>query len=118
MKTYEPIRGWLARRTTRAIVIEVDYFANPDKDEEWATKARAKMPSETAFRRELCRDWTSAAGDAFYPEFRDKKERFVFVCKGMLDAPIYRGWDFGWGRQPVSGSSMTPPSTGCGSSAS
>ena len=96
MKTYEPIRGWLARRTTRAVVVEIDYFANPNKDEEWAAKVRAKMPSEAAFRREHGRDWTSAAGDAFYPEFREKKERFVHVCRGMLDAPIYRGWDFGW----------------------
>lgn len=83
-------------------VMEIDYWADPAKDEAWADRQRKLMPSNNAWRREYCRDWTTASGTAFYPEFAMQKERYIRPAVGLLaDEPVVRSWDFGYRRPGV-----------------
>lgn len=81
------------------VIMELDHWAHPDKQtQEWEDLARAEMPSEVEFRREHKRDWTSASGKTYFPEYARKKEHYARRVGGLLDAPVARGWDFGyWG---------------------
>lgn len=98
-----PIPGYRERLTERGIrVIELDVQADPvkrsfDNGAAFLRKARAKMTSESKFRRELLRDWSAGEGDIFFPEFMGNggRQRYVVPIPHLLDAPIYRGWDFG-----------------------
>lgn len=97
----EDIPGFSVRRTSKGVtVVEIDYWADARKDEIWAEKQRRGSPSDVIFRREFMRDWTSAAGESFYPEFVARPEFYVRPCPGLLPAPIIRGWDFGY-RHPA-----------------
>lgn len=98
------IRGYRERLTpgTRFKVIEIDFTADPAKDNpEWLAE-QYRLLGESKTRREVLRDWTVAAGDAFYPEYSnrggDTKYRYRFP--GLLRQAIIRGWDAG-GRHPV-----------------
>ncbi len=78
-------------------VVELDYVAHPDKrSKEWETRAR-KTLTEKQWRREYLRDWTTAAGASFYFEYdrNGGDKTYVRDPGGLLDLPIYRGWDFG-----------------------
>lgn len=79
-------------------VVEIDYWADPDKrDPAFADKLRRAM-GETKFRREFLRDWDTGEGDIFYPEFHTwgGRQTFVRAAPGvMANQPVYRGWDFG-----------------------
>lgn len=111
----EPIPGFNVRWTPAGIcVVELDYFADPVKrTPEWLADARRAYPSHRDFRREFLRDWTSPAGDVFYPEWHlnGGDELYVRPSPGIIDAPVVRGWDFGFRmpscvwlqRSPVSG---------------
>jgi hypothetical protein len=99
-KYREDIPGLGVRRTARGwVVIEIDPWANPAKDEAWLDQKRRSAVSEVAFRREYLRDWMSAAGQSFYPEFMERPERYIRAATGLLrDLPVIRGWDFGYRR--------------------
>lgn len=100
-KPLEPaIPGFNVRRTSKGIVVvEIDPWADPAKDAAWLEAKRRKMPSEVAFRREYLRDWTSAAGTPYYPEFSESPKRYICACTGLVPGqPIIRGWDFGYRR--------------------
>lgn len=101
-RTYPAMQGVKVRRTPRGIVVfELDYVADPAKcDPAWAAAMRLKMPSDKEWRREFLRDWTSAAGDAFYPEFGLEPHRFIRRAPLVLDLPVCRGWDLGY-RHPA-----------------
>lgn len=95
------IPGFRVRRTSKgAFIVELDYWADPRKDEVWAEKMRRGMPSEVQWRREFMRDWTSAAGESYYPEFVARPEFYIRACMKLINAPIIRGWDFGF-RHPA-----------------
>jgi hypothetical protein len=79
-------------------VARLDYFADPERDAEWLEKERLRSRDKRAFRREYLRDWSSAAGTPFYPEWSDHggHETHVRAATGLLkNQPIIRGWDFG-----------------------
>lgn len=78
-------------------VLELDYGADPEKNEAWAAEQLRDSGSMRAFRREYCRDWSSAAGDSFYPEVDlfEPEELFREAPGVLPDEPIIRGWDFG-----------------------
>lgn len=106
MKDYRTdIPGFVVRQTPADIVVvELDYFADPDKSTpEWLAKARKAYPNERDFRREFLRDWTASSGENFYPEYHQfgGDKRYVIPSAGLLqDVPIERGWDFGF-RNPA-----------------
>jgi hypothetical protein len=55
--------------------------------------------SEVAYRREYLRDWTSAGGQSFYPEFMERPQRYILRAPGLIQGqPVVRGWDFGYRR--------------------
>lgn len=95
------IQGFKTRWTSRDfLVLELDYVADPAKDEAWAQQELNDSPSYKAFRREYLRDWESASGDTFYPEFdlfdEKKPSAIVIPARGVIrNKPIVRGWDFG-----------------------
>lgn len=84
------------------VCVSLTYRADPDKDSlDWLVRQMAKMPDMRAFRREYLLDWTSAEGNAFYPEFADAPERYVHQKVTFdPDRPILRGFDFGY-RHPA-----------------
>lgn len=87
-KRYTP-SGWCA--------VGLDYYADPRKGPEWLREQRKGM-DHRLFLREIMRDWGSAAGNPFYPEYQlhggDKTH--VRRCPGLLQGqPVLRGWDFG-----------------------
>ncbi len=98
------IRGYRERLTprTRFKVIEIDFTADPAKDNPQWLAEQYRLLGEAKTRREVLRDWTVAAGDAFYPEYANYggKERFAFHARGILQTWVFRGWDFGI-RRPV-----------------
>jgi hypothetical protein len=80
-------------------VVEIDPWANPKKDEAWLEARRRRAVNEVAFKREYLRDWTSAGGQPFYPEFMSRPERYIRRAIGLIEGqPIVRGWDFGYRR--------------------
>lgn len=93
------IPGYSTRVTRRGVrVLSLDVEADPAKrDPAWLAAQRATYPTETAFRRELRRDWTAGEGDVFFPEWFENggRERYVQPIPYLLTGPIYRGWDFG-----------------------
>lgn len=92
--------GTKFRLNSRGMVIfELDHWAHPDKQtQEWEDRALEDMPTAVEFRREHKRDWTSASGTTYFPEYAKRKEHFARRVNGLLSAPVARGWDFGyWG---------------------
>src|SRR5574341_1892477 len=88
---------------SRVKVVEIDYRADPGKrSPEWEVETRRKLITDRAWRREMGRDWTLGEGDSFYPEFELFGGRKVYVRKipGLINGPVYRGWDFGF-RKPA-----------------
>jgi hypothetical protein len=86
--------------TPRGIkVIELDYWADEDRGQEWASREKVKYAAEKDWRRENLRDWTSAEGDIFYPEFQELgRERYVFALSELAALPVVRSFDFGFRR--------------------
>lgn len=96
------IPGLRARTTGRGHrVIELDYFADPARDEAWFEEARRRSTSPAEFQRNVCRNWNIAGGASVYAEFAEiGRERYVYEPKSLLRHPVIRGWDFGI-RAPV-----------------
>jgi hypothetical protein len=84
------------------VCVTLTYRADPEKDSiEWLMRQAARMPDHRAVRREFLLDWTSAEGDAFYPNFATAPERFVSsVATFNPKWPVFRGFDFGY-RHPA-----------------
>lgn len=84
------------------VTVTLSYRADPDKDSvEWLMRQAARMPDHRALRREYLLDWTSAEGEAFYPNFADAPERYVSSDVTFNpELPVYRGFDFGF-RHPA-----------------
>lgn len=100
-RSYPTLIGTSVRRTPRGFVVfELDYVADPVKRQpEWAAQMRAAM-GDKRFRQEFLRDWSSAAGDAFYPEFGAQPHKYIAPALRLPNLPICRGWDFGF-RHPA-----------------
>jgi hypothetical protein len=99
------IRGYRERLTpkSRFKVVEIDFTADPAKDSRAWFNDQKRMLGENKVRREVLRDWTVAAGDAFYPEYANNGGMAVygFRPKGIaVGRPVDRGYDFGF-RRPV-----------------
>ena len=92
--------GFRVQRTKQGFaVVSVDYWADEDKrDPAWIAAREQEMTNRADFRREYLRDWTSPAGDSYYPEFwlYGGLDTYVVACPGVIPGvPILRCWDFG-----------------------
>jgi hypothetical protein len=95
-KSYPKIPGMSVQKTAKGVtVIHLDYWADPTKDAKWAQSIRDIMPTETRWRIEYMRDWETVPGEAFYAEFQENQSRYVHTLPRLINAPVYRGWDFG-----------------------
>lgn len=98
--------------TPRGIkVVELDYWADPDRGEAWRDREKIKY-SEKDWRRENLRDWTSAEGDVFYPEWNDNggREKYVVPLLRLAKLPIVRSFDFGFRRPACTWLQYSPAS--------
>jgi len=99
-----PMIGYTTRITPRGYcVIELDYLADPSKRApDFERRARAAVTSDKEFRREYKRDWTTSAGEPFYPEFAQiGRGRYQLAAAGLVGTgAVYRGFDLGY-RAPV-----------------
>ena len=93
-------QGCNAFDTPRGIrVVELDFWADCDRGVEWEQREKIKYASEKDWRRENMRDWTSAEGDVFYPEFQEHgKARYVLPLRELAKLPVVRSFDFGFRR--------------------
>jgi hypothetical protein len=84
------------------VTVTLSYRADPDKDSvDWLMRQAARMPDHRAVRREYLLDWTSAEGEAFYPNFANAPERYVSRHATFNPKwPVFRGFDFGF-RHPA-----------------
>ena len=92
--------GCNAYITPRGIkVVELDYWADAARDENWRDREKVKY-SEKDWRRENMRDWTSAEGDTFYPEWMDNggRDKYVIRLPSLAKLPVVRSFDFGFRR--------------------
>jgi hypothetical protein len=95
------IDGFVLRQNSHGYaIVELDYWAHPEKSKPgWIDEEAGRYPNIRQFRREILRDWTTAPGQAFYPEFQEAKERYIYSIPTLLDgAPVFRGYDFGFHR--------------------
>lgn len=91
------IDGLRARTTARGLrVIELDYFADPARGEEWLGQARRRSTSLAEYQRNVLRNWNISGGVGVYAEFTEiGRERYVYEPHALLKLPVYRGWDLG-----------------------
>ena len=91
---YRPgLRAYTSPRGIR--VIEVDWWADPAHDTLWAERARVTVPDKD-WRREMGRDWSTPAGDAFFPAFSEiGRARCVMPATRLISGYVYRAFDFG-----------------------
>ena len=85
-------------KKTRAgyVVCTVEAECDPAKRDPGWHHQQIRLMGYKDYRREHRLDWTSAAGDLYYPEFSNDPDRFVIPALAFVkDAPVYRGWDFG-----------------------
>lgn len=96
------IPGFRARTTGRGHrVIELDYYADPARDDRWLEEARRRSTSLAEFQRNVLRNWSISGGATFFPEFAEVgRENYLFEPPALLRSSVIRGWDFGW-RAPV-----------------
>lgn len=91
------VRTW-KNKGNNLRVVEVKYFADPDKDprrdgQEWFLRMRS-LHSDAEWEREFEINWAVRAGKRFYPEF--SREEHIRDLAVNLSEPIYRSWDFGY----------------------
>lgn len=81
-------------------VVRVHYSADSEKNtDEWIKSAMQGM-TDRGWMREYEIDYSTYAGKAFYPEFKEHN-----IAKGPIEyktgETLYRGWDFGFHRPCV-----------------
>jgi len=102
---WTPLKGMRVRVSPQTMVtlVELDYFADPEKAVEgWLDKATQGMP-EADVEREYKRNRTLALGDAFYFEFQSNggRKSYVYPCRALVEGlHVSRSFDFGV-RRPV-----------------
>lgn len=94
--------GLRAFTTPRGIrVIEIDYWVNPTHDPAWANEQRRLYHTTKSWRREMERDWSTPAGDPYFPEFTEiGSHRFTHMAESLIKGPVFRTFDLG-GRRPA-----------------
>jgi len=97
---FEPVPGMRVRVSpvSKVTLVELDYFADPDKvDPAWLERATQGL-SEGDIEREYRRNRTLVHGDAFYFEFLDNGGRKTFAHRspGLIEGlHVSRSFDFG-----------------------
>jgi hypothetical protein len=79
-------------------VCELDYWANPAHTPEWANAMRPLYLTTKDWRREMERDWSSPAGEPYFPEFTEAGGRDIYVymqSQFVEQWPVFRAFDFG-----------------------
>jgi hypothetical protein len=100
-KKLSRVRGMEVRKTRRGfIVASFDWYADPSRDQQWLDGMRAIATTEGKFQAEFMRNWDVSPGVAFYSEFQANPAFYVKHLPKLINAPVYRGWDFG-GRNPA-----------------
>lgn len=100
--------AWSVKRNARAIVVTLNPWAIPHRDQAWEAAMRAKLGSDAAYERQYGRNWGTPRGDAYYPEFAARvREIQPWTFEGwyvreatqrLAGQPFLRGWDFGYHR--------------------
>ncbi len=98
--------AWSVQRNGRAIVVTLNPWAIPHRDQQWEDAMRAKLGSDAAYERQYGRNWGTPRGDAYYPEFAARvREVKPWTFEGWyvkehqrIEGPFLRAWDFGYYR--------------------
>jgi len=107
---YDDFPGFKTRYTSRGYcVVELDYWADPAKDEAWAENTRRGLLNDQQWRREFLRDWVTAKGHAFYPELQLNKDLYIKALPELIRGAVYRGWDFGYRKPACLWMQYSPP---------
>ena len=76
--------------------LDVHWSQNPERDEAWAAKERAKYNREEDYKREQELSWVGFAGKPVFKFTEIVHHRDVTWFAPTPNTVIYRGWDFGY----------------------
>lgn len=85
-------------------LITINWWAQPARrSRAWYDRERRAHGTDHDFQREYEIDWRRVSGDAYFPEFKTRGEKFyVHPSPGLMPGkPVFRGWDFGTSRPAV-----------------
>ena len=103
------LRSYTSPRGIR--VIELDWWADPSHDINWANSMRRLFATNRDWRREMERDWTTPSGDPFFPEFAEiGREKFILPVTQLIKGPVVRSFDFGRRRPAATWFQFSPRS--------
>lgn len=69
--------------------------ADPADTPEWIAEAR-KPYTQKDWRREMEGDWSTPAGDPYFPIFSQVgRDRYVHLATKLIRGPVFRAYDFG-----------------------
>lgn len=86
--------AYTSPRGIRVIVLRLG--ADPDDTPEAILKARRLYAKEKDWRREMEGDWSSPAGEAFFPIFSEiGRDRYIHMVTNLISGVVYRSFDFG-----------------------
>lgn len=78
----------------RAVVLRLG--ADPTDTHDWIENARRFYESEKRWRREMMGDWSTPAGDPYFPIFSSiGKDHYVYMMRALIQGPVFRSFDFG-----------------------
>lgn len=78
----------------RATVLRIG--ADPAETPENLAALKRSYPSQKDWRREMEGDWSSPAGEPYFPVFSELgQERYVRLATELIAGPVYRSYDFG-----------------------
>jgi hypothetical protein len=96
--------GYRARVSplSRWTCIELDCWADPRKDQDWALEMIATIGMQR-FQREFLRNWSLSTQSPFFSEYltRGGDETYVYDIKKLGKGDIYAGLDFGFRRPAI-----------------
>lgn len=90
LSSYENEKGYL--------VIRVEHFADPSRDDRWLEDIRRYYPNDREFQREILLNTNVSSDPPVYVEFNNSH-----IAESSYDPtlPLVRGWDFGFVRSAV-----------------
>lgn len=106
---YRPgLSAYTSPRGARVMVLRLE--ADDDHTPEWQVEERRRYTTKD-WRREMEGDWSTPAGDPFFPQFSELgRDKYVWLAKRLIQGPVFRSYDTGRRRPAVTFFQYSPKS--------
>lgn len=87
-------------------VLEIFFWSDPDKSprtqvgKAWIEKEKARS-TKACWEREYMINWDFVGEEGIAPEFKQNYQNYIGAVDYNPDAPVLRGWDFGFSPSPT-----------------